>query len=77
MVIHAEADHSVWVSAEAETKEQAKALAIEKWNRRHYPPEVQKAVEISNAIQHCGKCGQAHLLDWDEYGRIDTALQNP
>ena len=45
MVTHAEADHSVWISAEAETKEQAKALAIEKWNTRHYPPEVEKAVE--------------------------------
>jgi len=36
MVTHADANHSVWVSAEAETKEQAKALAIEKWNRRSY-----------------------------------------
>ena len=45
MVTHAEADHSVWISAEAETKEKSKALAIEKWNRRHYPAEVQKAME--------------------------------
>ena len=36
---------------------------INRWNARHYPPEVQQAVEISNAIQHCGKCGQAHILD--------------
>lgn len=86
------------------------------WNIRHYPPEVEKAVErmkpvvikpilldeyhpdgsvyliecenckqgykiigfeFSDEIQHCRKCGQAHLLDWDEYGRIDAVLQKP
>lgn len=86
------------------------------WNTRHYPPEVQQAVErmkpvvikpklldeyhpdgsvylikcenckqeykligfeFSSEIQHCRKCGQAQLLDWDEDGRIDTALQKP
>lgn len=36
MVTHADTDHSVWVSAEAETKEKAEALVIEKWNRRSY-----------------------------------------
>lgn len=33
--------------------------------------------EFSSEIQHCRKCGQAQLLDWDEDGRIDTALQKP
>lgn len=36
MITHADADHSVWLSAEAETKEKAEELAIEKWNRRSY-----------------------------------------
>lgn len=45
MIAHTDADHSVWLSAEAETEENAKARAIEKWNTRHYPPEVQQAVE--------------------------------
>lgn len=36
MVTHADADHSAWVSAEAETKEEARQKAIEKWNRRDY-----------------------------------------
>lgn len=36
MITHVESEHTVWVSAEAETKEKAKALAIEKWNRRSY-----------------------------------------
>lgn len=81
----------------------SKEGVIEKWNRRHYPPEVQQAMErmkpvaikpklldeyhpdgrvylitcenckkeykligfeFSDAIQHCGKCGQA--LKWSE-----------
>ncbi len=40
--------HTVQVRAEAKTLEEAEALAIEKWNRRHYPPEVMKAVERMN-----------------------------
>ena len=32
---------------------------------------------FSSEIRHCPKCGQAYLLDWDEDGRIDTALQKP
>lgn len=38
-------DHTVQVNTAGETAEQAKALAIEKWNHRHYPPEVENAVE--------------------------------
>lgn len=70
MVTHADTDHSVWVSAEAETKEEARQKAIEKWNRRHYPAEVQNAMERMTPVVIKPK-----LLD--EYGRIDTALQNP
>lgn len=36
IVAHVESEHTVRVSAEAETKEKAKALVIEKWNRRAY-----------------------------------------
>ena len=104
------------VTGSAKTFEEAKRIAYELWNTRHYPHEVQQAVdrmkpvvikpklldeyhpdgsvylikcenckqeykligfEFSSEIQHCRKCGQAQLLDWDEDGRIDTALQKP
>lgn len=82
-------DHTVQVNVAGETADKARALAIEKWNTRHYPAEVQQAVErmkpekvIERWSQHgieygdCPACiCPVERKPWDDHQHCDRCGQ--
>ena len=66
-------DHSVRVNAIGATDEKARALAIKKWNARHYPPEVEKAVDRMKPKKperrldgwNCPRCEMFQTHEWE------------